>query len=580
VQRQTLQRLLGVVKGIEPADKVLTNGRVINVFTNKVEEGLAIAVKDGYIARICRDNELTIGEETTVVDAAGAYLCPGFIDAHTHLDGMYPFHEVVPFSLKGGTTCVVTETGLVGTSCGKAALESFYNSTKGYPLRCYFLAPPLTPPFPDMESAVGMTLAEFSSVLRRRDVLGIGEAYWTRVVEGDERVLEQASLALSLGKTLEGHAAGAKGPKLAQYVVTGITSDHESTTLEEAVEKLRLGLYVMIREGFTGRELRELSKLKDLDVNKDRIIIVSDGLDAVMLCEEGYIDRIVRRAIEYGFPPIDAIKMVTINPADYYGLSDLGALAPLRRADIVFLDDLSAVSVRHVMAEGEMAVVDGHFKGVTKRHRYPESMRHTIKAEKMTADEFYIAVSEGKKRVRVIHLTNPTITREVEAVLNLKEGRLMPDVGRDIIPVAVINRNGGKKMGKGFITGTGIKEGAFATTLTWDTGNILTAGSSEVDMAAAVNRLIDLQGGIVISKRGEIYYEFPMPVYGLVPELDMKKITQLTRELDIKMREIGATISQPFLAMQTIAFTGLPFLRITDVGLADIRNRRIVPLCP
>jgi adenine deaminase len=578
MQSKTLQRLLGAVRGTEPADKIITNGRIVNVFTNKIEEGFAITVKDGYIAKVDRESRLGIAKETEVVDAQGMYLCPGFIDAHTHLDAVYPFYELVPFSLKGGTTCLVTEAGMVGTSCGKAALESFYESTKGYPLRCYFLAPPLTPPFPDLESAVGMTLPEFKDVLRRKDVLGIGEAYWTRVVEGDARVLAQASLALSLGKTLEGHAAGAKGSKLAQYVVTGITSDHESTTVEEAVEKLRLGLYVMIREGFVRKELGELSKLKDLDVDKSRIILVSDTFDAVMLYEEGYVDSIVRSAIEYGFPPMDAIKMATINPANYYGLPDLGAIAPLRHADIVFLEDLSAVSVRHVMVNGEMEVVDGDFKGVARPYVYPESMRQTIKAEKVTADDFRIAAPPGKERVRVIQLVSPTITRETEAVLNLRDGRLEPDAGRDIIPVAVINRKSGKEIGKGFITGTGITEGAFATTLTWDTGNILTLGSSEADMAAAVNRLIELQGGIVISRRGEVIYEFAMPVYGLVAELEMREITQKTKELDNRMGEIGASISRPFLTLQTIPFTGLPFLRITDKGLADIKNRQLVPL--
>lgn len=578
MRNQTLKRLFGVIRGTEPADKVITNGRVINVFTNTIEEGLVIAVKDGYIAKICKDTEVSIAKETSVVDAAGDYLCPGFIDAHTHLDTMYPFYELVPFSLKGGTTCVVTESSIVGTSCGKAALESFYQSTKGYPLRCYFLAPPLTPPFPDMESAVGMTFAEFSSVLKRDDVLGIGEAYWPRVIEGDDRVLAQASLALSLGKTLEGHAAGAKGSNLVQYVATGITSDHESTTVEEAIEKLRLGLYVMIREGFVRKELGELWRLKDLSIDKRRLILVSDSADAVMLYEQGYIDCIVRSAIEHGFSPIDAIKMVTINPADYYRLRELGAVAPLRHADIVFLDDLPTVSVRHVMVGGEMAVIDRHFKGVTKRYKYSKSMRHTIKAEKVSADEFRIDASLGKEHVRVIQLINPTITRETEAVLNIRNGRLVPDIGRDIIPVAVINRNDRKKMGKGFIAGTGIKDGAFATSLTWDTGNILTVGSSEVDMAAAVNRLIELQGGIVISKHGKIHYEFAMPVYGLVPDLEMKTISQMTKELDTRIREIGATISQPFLAIQTIPFTGLPFLRITDLGLADIKNRQIVPL--
>lgn len=578
MRKETLRKLMGVVGGTEPADSVITNGKIINVFTNSIEDGLAVSIKDGYIAQVCRDNELHVTRDTTVIDAAGAFLCPGFIDAHTHLDAMYPFFEIVPFCLKGGTTCVVTEAGLVGTSCGKAGLDSFYESTKGYALRCYFLVPPLTPPFPDMESAVGLTLAEFSDALKRPDVLGIGEAYWTRVVEGDDRVLAQASLALSLGKRLEGHAAGAKGSKLAQYVVTGITSDHEAISVEEAIERLRLGLYVMMREGFTRKELAELSKLKDLDVDRRRLILVSDGFDPAMLHDQGYMDCIIRTAVEYGFPPIDAIKMATINPADYYGLSDLGAISPLRRADIVFLSNLSTVAVRHVMANGQMTIIDGQFRGSLEPYNYPESSRYTIKTKKLTAEDFLIyPVMEGK-RIRVINLVNPTITREVEAELNVANGKLTPDIERDIIPLAVINRNDGK-MTKGFITGTGIKKGAIASTLTWDTGNIIVVGSSETEMAVAVNRLIDMQGGLVISKRGKIHYEFPMPIYGLVPEMGMKKISELTKEFDVRMGEIGATMPQPFLAIQTISFTGLPFLRITDLGIADIKNRQIVPLC-
>ncbi len=222
----------------------------------KSRKGSIVSIKDGYVTGIEREAGVAWSGKTEVIDAGGRYLCPGFIDAHTHLDAMYPFHTIVPYALKGGTTCVVSEAGIVGTSCGLAALECFFDSTKGYPLRCYFLAPPETPPFPEMETAVGLSLAEFGKVLARDDVLGVGEGYWTRVVEGDERVLAQAILALSLRKTLEGHAAGAKGQRLVQYLMTGITSDHESTTLEEALEKLRFGVYVMIREGFVRRELR------------------------------------------------------------------------------------------------------------------------------------------------------------------------------------------------------------------------------------------------------------------------------------------------------------------------------------
>ncbi len=579
MKRRILERLLRVAKGEAPADTIITNGRIVNVFTNSIEEGLTVAVKDGYITGIDKQEALRASKETEVIDAGGRYLCPGFMDAHTHLDSMYPFYEIVPYSLKGGTTCLVSECGIVATSCGMAATESFFDSAKGYPLRCYFLAPPETPPFPHLETAVGLTLPEFKKLLRRKDVLGIGEGYWTRIVEGDERVLAQALLALSLGKTLEGHGAGARGGKLNQYAMTGITSCHESTTVDEAIEKLRMGIYVMIREGFVRKELGELSRLKDLDVDKRRVILVSDVFDGVMLCEEGYLDSIVRRAISYGFSAMEAIKMTTINVADYYGLRHLGAIAPLRHADISFLGgDLESVSVDHVMADGKMVVLDKAFVGAISPYPYPESMKHTIEAGRVKAAAFRIPASPDREWVRVVKVINETITREVEGRLQIRDGYLQMDLGKDIIPVAVINRHDEKQMGRGFISGTGIKEGAVATNVIWDTGNILAVGSSEEDMAIAVNRLIELQGGYVICRKGKVSFEFPMPVYSLVPDYGLEEIAAKTKELDVRMEEIGSTLRRPFLALQTIPFTGLPFLRITDKGLADIRARRLVSL--
>jgi adenine deaminase len=578
MDKTALRRLLSAANGEEPPDTIISNGRIVNVFTGDVEKGLSVAVRDGYIVNIDKAANMNGAGTTEVIDAEGDFLCPGFIDAHTHLDTMYPFHEVVPYTLKGGTTALVTEAGTVGTACGLAGLEAFYDSTKAYPIRSYFVVPPLTPPFPAMEGAIGLSFADFEKLLRRDDVLGIGEAYWTRIVDGDDRVMEQAALALTLGKTLEGHGAGAKGAKLIQYLMTGITSDHEATTLEEAVERLRFGVYVMIREGFVRRELPELSKLKDLDVDRRRIILVSDALDAVNYIEEGCLDAIVRRAIEYGFSPMDAIRMTTINVADYYGLRHLGAIAPLRFADILFLDDLEGISVRHVMANGKMVVREKEFIGQVEPHRYPERMRHTITADAVSEDDFRIPAAPGQERIRVIKVVGPTITREAEATLSIRNGHLEKNVSKDILPVAVINRSERKQIGKGFIAGTGITRGAFATTVTWDTGNILVAGSSEAEMARAVNRLIELQGGYVICSGERIIFEFPMPIFGYIPEFGMEEIRAKTKELDVRMAEIGSVIPRPFLALQTIPFTGLPFLRITDKGLADIKTKKLVPL--
>jgi adenine deaminase len=578
MDNMTLKRLLDVAQGSAPADVVIRNGKLVNVFTDNIEENTAILIKDGRIVSMEEDNGKASFAGTTEIDAEGAYLCPGFIDAHTHLDSMFPYHEFVPFSLRGGSTTIITECAMAAGACGMKGVESFVESTKGYPLRCYFVAPPMTPPFPKMERAASFTLKEFSTLLKREDFLGIGEAYWTRMVEGDDRVLKQAALAQSLGKCLDGHSSGARGKRLIEYALTGITSCHESVSMEEALEKLRLGMYVMIREGFVRKELPELSKLKDAKVDKRRIMMVSDVFDAPMLWEEGYLDSIVKKAIEYGFSPMDAIKMVTINPADYHHLRYLGAIAPLRFADILFLRNLEDVSIEKVMVNGEIVVAGREFVKDIKPFVYPEEMTRTITVNKLEDNDFRIKARPGVNRIRVLHVANPTITRELVMEARVKDGYVEKDLENDVIPIAVVNRRQGKGMGKGFIKGMGIKEGALATTLIWDTCNILTIGSSEREMRDAVNRLIDIQGGTVITKNGRVIYEFPMPVYGLIPIMTMKQSMDKTKELDEMMKSIGTYLEKPFLTIQTIPFTGLPFLRITDKGLADIKNKRLVSL--
>ena len=578
MQKETLKTLLNVAKGLTPPDLIIKNGKIVNVFTNGIDEGFTIVVKDGWIVSVENDGIRTVFKNTNVIDAGGLYLCPGFIDAHTHLDSMIPFYEFAPYALRGGATTVVTETSAAACACGIEGVNALVESTKGYPVRCFFLAPPLTPPFPKMEGSDGLSLKEMKSILRREEFLGIGEAYWTRIVEGDERCLAQAAYAQTLHKALDGHSAGARGKNLIQYVLTGITSCHESISIDEVLEKLRLGMYIMIREGWVRMELPELSKIKDLDVDKRRIMLVSDVFDAVMLYEDGYLDSIVRKAIRYGFSPIEAIKMMTINPADYYRLRYLGAIAPLRQADILFMRDIRDVSIEKVMANGEIVWSDKKLLKNIEPHIYPDSLQDTVTAEKVTEEELRVRSKSHKIIIRVIEVINQTITKEIHYEAKTRDGFLEKDLNEDIIPVVIINRRGGRKISKGFIKGTGIKHGAVATTLIWDTGNILTIGSDEKDMAAAVNRLIDIKGGTVIVHNGNVIYEFSMPVFGGMPIARLEEIKDKTKELEKKMKEIGSFLERPFLTIQTIPFTGLPFLRITDKGLADIKNKKLVPL--
>lgn len=578
MQKKILKDLLNVVKGITPPDLVVRNGKLVNVFTNAIEEDLLIAIKHGVIASIEKDGGSSPYGDAPVVDAQGSYLCPGFIDAHTHIDNTHTFHALVPYAVKGGTTTIITEMGTVSCATGIEGVKVFINSTKGYPLRCYFVVPPHTPPFPLMESSFNISYKEFSKLLKREDLLGIGEAYWMRALNGEDRLLKQAELAMSLNKRLDGHAAGARGKRLIEYALTGITSCHESINVDEAIEKLRYGIYVMIREGFVRRELPELAKLKDHDVDKRRIMLVSDSFDPVMLCEEGYLDAVVRTAIRYGFTAMDAIKMATINPADYYGLRHLGAIAPLRYADILFLKNLEDVAIERVMVNGEMVFEGGRSLKDIKPYEYPLSATQTISAAKCAEEDFKVKADPDHPEIRVIDVVNRTITREIRHKPSVQEGYLEKDLEKDIIPVAVINRTNSKQRGNGFIRGTGIKNGAIATTLIWDTANLFVIGSNEKDMALAVNRVIDIQGGTVITSGGEIIYEFSMPVFGLISTESMEHIRDKIKELEIKLPTIGTSFDKPFLNLQTIPFTGLPFLRITDKGLADIKSKKLVSL--
>ncbi|HEX2966100.1 MAG TPA: adenine deaminase C-terminal domain-containing protein [Syntrophorhabdaceae bacterium] len=576
--RKQIKTLLDVVKGIKPPDTIITNAKIVNVFTDSIDEGQTIVIKDGMIASVEQDSLAATYKPVRTIDANGFYLCPGFIDAHTHIDGIYPFREFVPYCIRGGTTTVVTETSAACCAAGMKGIRALIAGMKDYPVRAFFLAPPLTPPFPKLENSLGLNIKEFTDMLRRDDCVGIGEAYWTRVVDADKQILDQISAALSLNKRLDGHAAGARGKKLIEYALTGITSCHESISMEELVEKLKIGMYVMIREGSIRQELPELSKIKDLSVDTRRIILVSDVFDAIMLTENGYLDFIGRKANQFGVSPLETIKMMTINPADYYGLRYLGAIAPLRYADILFLSDLERITIEKVMSNGEIVFESGAFKPKLRRHTYPEKLKHTIRNAGFRAEDFRIPARTRKTTVRVIEIVNPTITKETHAPASLKDGFVEKDLNNDIIPVAMINRRNPRCMGKGLIKGTGIKSGAVSTTLTWDTGNILVIGSSEENMAAAVNRLVELQGGIVIVKNGKIIYEFQTELFGLMPLMPMTRIAGKIRGLEDKLASIGAQLQKPFLNIQTIPFTGLPYLRITDKGLANVKQKRLVPL--
>jgi adenine deaminase len=581
VKKQTNHKISHLIKtamGEEKADLVVLNGSGVNVYTGEIEEPRSVGIKGTKIAAVGEDLSHLIGDDTRVIDAKGLYITPGFIDPHTHLDSIVQCAEYARYAVPHGNTTAITESAMMANAAGRDGVAWFMEDTRDLPLRIYLLTPSMIPPFPALETSKGFPLEAFQEMIREDRVLGVGETYWPLVLDMDERAMTQYAIAQEMRKTLEGHAAGARGERLTAYGAAGTTSCHEATTAEEALERLRLGIAVMVREGSVRRELEAIAAIKDSGVDLRNMMLCTDWADAQMLIKHGCMDALVRRAIAAGFDPVVAIQMVTINPAEYFGLRGLGGIAPGKIADLLLLSDLKEVSVATVIKDGEVVAQRGALIKDPPRYRYPEAARHSFPLEEVQETDFNIPCSGERARVRVVDCLNETITQELQADVQAQGGNLIPSPEQDIIKMAVICKYEGRPQhAMGFVHGLGMGEGALATSLIWDTCNILVVGATEQEMAFAVNRLLEHQGGVVVVRGEEVMAELPLPICGTISDKPLEEIAQRIAGIEEGCRGLGF-IPRPFLTLQTLAFTGLPYLRLTDRGLVDIRKRSFVDL--
>jgi adenine deaminase len=580
VRSHTISDLIKTAMGEEKADLVVLNGSLVNVYIGEIEEPCSVGIKGTRIAAVGEDLSHLIGEGTRIIDAEGHYITPGFIDPHTHLDSIVQCAEYARYAVPHGNTTAVTETSMIGNAAGKEGVGWFMEDTRDLPLRMYLLTPSMAPPFPALETSKGFSLEAFQEMIKEDRVLGVGETYWPLVLDMDERAMAQYAIAQGMGKTREGHAAGARGKRLTAYSAAGTTSCHEATTAQEALERLRLGIAVMVREGSVRRELEAIAAIKDMGVDLRNMMLCTDWADPQMLIEHGCMDALVRRAIAAGFDPIVAIQMVTINPAEYFGLHDLGGIGPGKIADILLLSDLQEVSVVMVIKDGEVVAEKGALVKDPPRYRYPKAAYHSFSLKKVQEGDFSIPYEGKGKRalVRVVDCLNETITRELQAELDAEAGNLVSSPGQDIIEMAHICKHEQRPQhAKGFVHGLGMGEGGVATSLIWDTNNILVIGVTDREMAFAVNRLLEHQGGIVVVKDERVIAELPLPICGGISDRPLEELAQRIAEIEDGCRGLGF-IPRPFLTLQTLAFTGLPYLRLTDWGLVDIRTREFVDL--
>ena len=571
--------LMNTTQGKIPADVILSGGQLVNVYSAEILPHLWVAVKGSRIAYVGTPDPAMVGKETEVHELNNRFILPGFIDGHTHLDSIFQVGAYAEYALAFGNTAAVSEVAMTANAMGIMGVEYFLREIETLPLRVFVLAPPGVPPFPAVETSRPFPTEYFKKLLTMERCLGVGESYWPTVTDFAERALAQYEWSEKAGKTREGHAAGARGKKLQAYRAAGTISCHESVTAEEALEKLRLGMAVMIREGYVRRELDAVSGIARKAVDLTNAMIVTDIADPRELVEQGGMNLLLKKAVTLGFDPVKAIQMVTVNVARYFGLNDLGGIAPGNMADLVAVDDLKDFHCHKVWAGGRLVAQEEKSTATFERMAYPEESRRSIAIQTVSPEVFRIPCRELRAKIRAVEILNETVTQETPMEMESHHGSLIADPSRDIVKAAVFNKSHATAApGLGFSKGVGLRSGALAMSILWDTNNILVLGTSDQEMAAAMNELIRIQGGMVVVHGGKVVAEAPLPICGIISPEPLPRIVKEIGEVEAACQRLGSSMARPFLSLQTFSFTGLPFLRLTDQGLVDIKKMTTVPL--
>ncbi len=553
---------MAVARGDEPADLVLTGGRVLSVFTKEWLE-TDVAIKDGHVVGL---GAYEGGER---LDVSGAHLVPGFIDAHMHIESSkLTVDEFARAVLAHGTTTVVADPHEIANVLGTDGIHWLLDCCTDLPLDVYVMASSCVPASHFESPRRPFTAGDIESLLRRRRTIGVAEMMnFPGVIAGEASELAKVSNGLT--DHVDGHAPSVRGHALNAYIAAGIKSDHEATTVEEALEKRRLGMWVMLREASIARNLRDLLPLVKR-YGTDRCMFCTDDREPDFIVEEGHINQMVRVAVAGGVSPEDAIVMATINPASYHRLWHLGAIAPGYQADILVLDDLVSFRPRQVIKRGAAP-------GFVKLD-VPDWVRQTMFLAPVDAGTFRIPA--GPKRIRAIGVVPAQLLTTAEIVEpSVRDGTLAADPSRDLVKIAVLERHHASgRAGLGFATRVGLKRGAFGSTVAHDAHNVVILGVNDEDMAACAARLAKIGGGIVIADAGRIVEELPLPVAGLMSDRPLEEVHGRLRSMERTLASMGVTMASPFMTLSFLALSVIPELKITDRGLVDVNRFELVPL--
>jgi adenine deaminase len=556
-----LSRRLAVARGDEPADLVIRGGEVLSVFTR---EWLAmdVAIADGFIAGLGTYE----GRET--IDATGKYVVPGFIDAHMHLESSKLLvDEFARLVLPFGTTAVVADPHEIANVLGTDGVHWLLDATASLPLDVYFMASSCVPASQFESPRRELMPGDLASLLRRRRVIGLAEMMnFPGVISGSAAELAK----LELAQHVDGHAPGVLGPSLQAYAAAGIRSDHEAYSVEEGRERLRAGMWLLIREGSAARNLQALLPLL-AEYGPSRIAFCTDDREPEHIADDGHINSMVRDAVAFGIRAEDALVAATHSPASWHRLDELGAIAPGYRADALVLPDLVSFVPDLVLKAGRPAAE-------IPQADVPDWVRHTVRIGAFGPEMFRIPWRGGSARVIGI-VPGQIVTDSLVEEPLLHAGEAVADAESGLAKIAVIERHlGTGRVGLGFVRGFELKRGAIASTVAHDAHNVVVVGMNDASMAAAVRRLANRGGGIVVVDGAEVLAELPLPVAGLLSDAQLDEVVAASRAVSEGARSLGCRLDSPFQHLAFLALSVIPSLKITDRGLVDVDRFELVPL--
>ncbi|GIX47162.1 MAG: adenine deaminase [Candidatus Tectimicrobiota bacterium] len=554
--------LIAVARGERPADLLLRRARIVNTFTAEVEEG-TVALCQGYVAGI---GDYRQGKR--VLDLEGRYLLPGFINGHTHLESsLLTLEQYARAVVPRGTLAVVTDLHEIANVSGLAGIRALLAASRRLPLDLFLMAPSCVPPTARESAGARLGVQEVRAILRWAQTLGLGEVMCVpQVLAGDAEVLRKVQAAGT--RPVDGHAPGLSGKALNAYLCAGIRSCHESTSLEEGREKLRRGMFLMLREGTAEKNLEALLPLVNADTYP-RCLLVVDDRSCVDLLHDGDLDAVVRKAIALGLEPVRAIQLATLNPARYFGLPDLGAVAPGYRANLLVVGDLRALDVQLVLYRGRVVARDGQ-PLFSPRPLVAAVLEHTVHVKPFALADLTLRDRPGPFPVIEV-IPGQILTRKRLLEPTRRDGAIVADPARDLLKAVVVERHHASgRLGLGLVKGFGLRRGALASSVAHDTHQLVAVGASDTDLYVALQEVIRLQGGLVVAAGGQVLEALPLPIAGLLSPQPLEAVAAALQRLEAQAAALGATLPAPFATLSFLALPVIPELRLTDRGLVEV----------